>query len=63
MQNEKNIMKLLYILLMSLASCMGQTKSKPTTMQTNNNANNTFYKFKLKAIDGTKISFLNEMQI
>lgn len=50
-------MKLFYIFLMSLVSCVGQTKSKPTNMQINNNATGTFYKFKIKAIDGTEINF------
>ncbi len=50
-------MKIVYLFLMSLASCMGQTKTKPTNMQTESNVISSFYNFKLNAIDGTVIDF------
>jgi glutathione peroxidase len=52
-------MKIVYTVLMSLASCFGQNKitTKPTNMTTDSTKDSQFYTFKLKAIDGTVIDF------
>ena len=50
-------MKLFYILLLSLASCLGQTKSKPANMQNHSPVNSKFYTFKLNDLDGIVIDF------